>query len=440
MASTASAGGPSTNAEQSGVTSGLGLLIRQPMGFGSASTDTIPPVVTQVQTPSTPADANPDALPHADEQRIHIEQPSLHDLLTAATRAGIITPMGQDIPISSTGKSSIVPRPPDSSVVLDGTTFVHMEPMETQASSSGGRKGKAKEKTRSTSRGRGRGSRKSKRDRVQIPVLSESEASTSFIPAHSAVSSTASAGHMMTFRLNTDMSQNTSTFVLNRHPMISQPHATRQSNSTYFRNEYDRQTQSTGPRERGSASIRQAHMGPMQSSEDINEMVDISMDGEPSVDTTMAAIDPSQAITPPMFNAPSFTPFHPGGYLEIHQLPATDGRDAQPHIPRELISFTNQSLSEDAEIIVPPVLVPAIPPTLVPTPNMRVLRILTLLIEDLRGEEPIDMLVELRVPLKQSDIADDEGFWADASEVAEELQESPSRIEGSEIRKINIDH
>lgn len=440
MATTASAGGPSRNAEPTGVPPGLSLLIRQPMGFGSTITDTIPPVVTQVQIPATPADANPDALPRANEQHIHIEQPSLHDLLTAATRAGFITPMGQNIPILSTGESSIAPSPPDSSVIPDGATLVHIEPMETQASSSGGRRGKAKEKTRSTSRGRGRGSRRSKRDRVQIPVLSESEASTSFMPAHSAVSSTASAGHMMTFRLNTDMSQNTSTFVLNRHPMISQPYATRQSNSTYFRNEYDRQAQSTGPHDRGSASIRQARMGPIQSSQDINEMVDISMDGEPSVDTTVAAIDPSHTITPPMSNAPSLTPFHPGSYLQAHQLPPTDERDGQPHIPRELISFTNQSISEDAEIIVPPVLVPAIPPTLVPTPNMRVLRILTLLIEDLRGEEPIDMLVELRVPLKQSDIADDEGFWADASEVAEELQESPSRIEGREIQKINIDH
>lgn len=39
------------------------------------------------------------------------------------------------------------------------------------------------------------------------------------------------------------------------------------------------------------------------------------------------------------------------------------------------------------------------------------------------------MLAEVRVPLKQAE-NDDEGLWADAQEVSEELQKGPSRIDG----------
>ncbi|KAH9915698.1 uncharacterized protein B0H18DRAFT_885626 [Fomitopsis serialis] len=39
------------------------------------------------------------------------------------------------------------------------------------------------------------------------------------------------------------------------------------------------------------------------------------------------------------------------------------------------------------------------------------------------------MLAEVRVPLKQADNSED-GYWADAKEVSDELQAGPSRIDG----------
>ncbi|KZT08504.1 uncharacterized protein LAESUDRAFT_724010 [Laetiporus sulphureus 93-53] len=53
----------------------------------------------------------------------------------------------------------------------------------------------------------------------------------------------------------------------------------------------------------------------------------------------------------------------------------------------------------------------------------------TLLIHDRRGDEPMEILVEVYVPLRM----DDEpavGYWADAEEVSHELQRGPSRIDG----------
>jgi hypothetical protein len=59
------------------------------------------------------------------------------------------------------------------------------------------------------------------------------------------------------------------------------------------------------------------------------------------------------------------------------------------------------------------------------------LRILTLLIEDLRRDDgERDLLAEIKVPLKKADNPED-GFWADAKEVCKELQSSPARIDGS---------
>ena len=58
---------------------------------------------------------------------------------------------------------------------------------------------------------------------------------------------------------------------------------------------------------------------------------------------------------------------------------------------------------------------------------MRTVRVLTLLIEDRRSGE--EMLAEVRVPLRPADPGD-EGMWADAQEVSEELQRGPSRIDG----------
>ena len=56
-------------------------------------------------------------------------------------------------------------------------------------------------------------------------------------------------------------------------------------------------------------------------------------------------------------------------------------------------------------------------------------RVLTLLIEDKRTPDAEALLAEIRVPLKPVD-GGDVGFWADAAEVAEQLQNGPSRIDG----------
>ncbi|TRM69337.1 hypothetical protein BD626DRAFT_473709 [Schizophyllum amplum] len=54
-------------------------------------------------------------------------------------------------------------------------------------------------------------------------------------------------------------------------------------------------------------------------------------------------------------------------------------------------------------------------------------RIVTLLIQDMRSEEVDNQLAEVRIPLKGDQ---DGGFWADAKQVCEQLQNSPSRIDG----------
>ncbi|KAI0768811.1 hypothetical protein BD413DRAFT_436433, partial [Trametes elegans] len=53
-------------------------------------------------------------------------------------------------------------------------------------------------------------------------------------------------------------------------------------------------------------------------------------------------------------------------------------------------------------------------------------------IEDKRHPECENMLAEVRVPLKQTD-GGDEGFWADAQDVSEELQKGPSRIDAAKV-------
>lgn len=70
-----------------------------------------------------------------------------------------------------------------------------------------------------------------------------------------------------------------------------------------------------------------------------------------------------------------------------------------------------------------------------PTPRTsdrysRPLRIVTLLIEDRRPGQAIDQLAEVRVPLREMQYPED-GFWADAKEICDELQASPSRIDGN---------
>ena len=73
------------------------------------------------------------------------------------------------------------------------------------------------------------------------------------------------------------------------------------------------------------------------------------------------------------------------------------------------------------------------PQRAIPQPPTRVVRILTLLIEDKRqyhDEENENLLTEVRVPLRPADPGD-VGMWADAQDVSEELQKGPSRIDGA---------
>lgn len=59
----------------------------------------------------------------------------------------------------------------------------------------------------------------------------------------------------------------------------------------------------------------------------------------------------------------------------------------------------------------------------------RPLRIVTVLIQDIRSGVTDHQLAEVKVPLKPSDIPPD-GFWADARDISEQLQASASRIDG----------
>lgn len=56
----------------------------------------------------------------------------------------------------------------------------------------------------------------------------------------------------------------------------------------------------------------------------------------------------------------------------------------------------------------------------------------TLLIEDLRGATPDSQLAEVKVPLKPAEDPED-GFWADAVDICNALQASPSRIDGNRM-------
>ncbi|KAI5890499.1 uncharacterized protein SCHCODRAFT_02507519 [Schizophyllum commune H4-8] len=78
-----------------------------------------------------------------------------------------------------------------------------------------------------------------------------------------------------------------------------------------------------------------------------------------------------------------------------------------------------QSGSYDVDMESPQSSAPADPPKL--------MRIVTLLIEDMRYENADSQLAEVRVPLK---IDHDGGFWADAKDICDQLQGSPSRIDG----------
>jgi hypothetical protein len=59
----------------------------------------------------------------------------------------------------------------------------------------------------------------------------------------------------------------------------------------------------------------------------------------------------------------------------------------------------------------------------------RPLRMVTLLIEDMRSGVLDSQLAEVKVPLRVAGDPED-GFWADAAEICDALQGGPSRIDG----------
>jgi hypothetical protein len=60
---------------------------------------------------------------------------------------------------------------------------------------------------------------------------------------------------------------------------------------------------------------------------------------------------------------------------------------------------------------------------------IRPLRMLTILIEDVRSGVPDHQLAEVQVHLRPSEDPEG-GFWANAKEICEKLQAGPSRIDG----------
>ncbi|KAJ6499198.1 hypothetical protein C8R45DRAFT_981507 [Mycena sanguinolenta] len=58
------------------------------------------------------------------------------------------------------------------------------------------------------------------------------------------------------------------------------------------------------------------------------------------------------------------------------------------------------------------------------------LRLVTVLIADKRGDEVDNLLVEVRVTLRDSDDPKADGYWAQARDICRSLQTSPSRIDG----------
>ncbi|KJA29033.1 hypothetical protein HYPSUDRAFT_33540 [Hypholoma sublateritium FD-334 SS-4] len=58
------------------------------------------------------------------------------------------------------------------------------------------------------------------------------------------------------------------------------------------------------------------------------------------------------------------------------------------------------------------------------------LRMVTLLIQDLRSGTVDHQLAEVTVPLKESDNPKDAGYWADAQDITHQLQNGPCRIDG----------
>ncbi|CCL99872.1 uncharacterized protein FIBRA_01897 [Fibroporia radiculosa] len=106
------------------------------------------------------------------------------------------------------------------------------------------------------------------------------------------------------------------------------------------------------------------------------------------------------------------TPQHGTGSSERHRRSQKYSHRSESQAPRS--NATSYPASSTEPVLTPPV---------------RVLRTVTLLIEDKRTGETECLLTEVRIPLKAADNSED-GFWADAVELCDELQRGPSRIDG----------
>ncbi|KAJ7722135.1 hypothetical protein DFH07DRAFT_760116, partial [Mycena maculata] len=62
--------------------------------------------------------------------------------------------------------------------------------------------------------------------------------------------------------------------------------------------------------------------------------------------------------------------------------------------------------------------------------SKRPLRLVTVLIEDVRGDVPDSQLVEVRVDLRDSEDTKRDGYWASAEDICKNIQTSPARIDG----------
>ncbi|KAI0930659.1 hypothetical protein AcV5_007317 [Taiwanofungus camphoratus] len=140
---------------------------------------------------------------------------------------------------------------------------------------------------------------------------------------------------------------------------------------------------------------------------------------------TLHSVSNANLRTAPMPEPPSFD--QPDSYADTYSVamraqPSSGHHGGSPKRRHHSHKGSTSYRSEPA-----PYATPAAPPAPAQMPPARVLRTLTLLIEDARSGA--SLLAELRVPLKPADSAED-GFWADAKEVSDELQSGPSRIDG----------
>ncbi|KAJ7076394.1 hypothetical protein B0H15DRAFT_600653 [Mycena belliarum] len=120
----------------------------------------------------------------------------------------------------------------------------------------------------------------------------------------------------------------------------------------------------------------------------------------PSIMASSAILDPQEGSTG--------SPYYRRDYVEsnAHELTANSGSEHSPSPRQELRLLHANKRSQ-------------IP-----------LRLVTILIEDIRGDVPDSQLVEVRVALRDSEDTIRDGYWANAEDICKTLQTSPSRIDG----------